>query len=177
MEKGKNFVFGVYDEEADLMTAVDKIRSKGVKIHEVYTPYPVHGLDNALGYSYSNLPIAGFLFGIVGTISGLSMMIGMLGVDWPMDIGGKPFIPLPAFIPITFELTVLFCALGMTGTFFVASNLNPWSTPNMFDPRTVDDKFVIAFDLASNKKESVQQLSTLLSETGASEVSTKSLEN
>ena len=176
MEKGKNFVIGVYDEEAVLMTAVENIRSKGVKIHEVYTPYPVHGLDNALGYNYSNLPIAGFLFGICGTITALTMMIWMLGFDWPMDIGGKPHIPLPAFIPITFELTVLFCALGMTGTFFVASNLNPWSTPKMFDPRSTDDKFVIAFDLASNRQDSAQLIS-ILSESGASEVSTKSLEN
>ena len=176
MEKGKNFVFGVYDDEAVMMNAVGQIRAKGVKIHEVYTPYPVHGLDNALGYNYSNLPIAGFLFGIVGTITALSMMIGMLGFDWPMDIGGKPHIPLPAFIPITFELTVLFCALGMTGTFFVASNLNPWSTPDMFDPRTTDDKFVIVFDTASSKQDSAA-LKSILSETGASEVNTKSLEN
>ena len=176
MEKGKKFVVGVYDDEAVLMTAVEKIRSKGVKIHEVYTPYPVHGLDNALGYKYSNLPIAGFLFGICGTITGLTMMIWMLGFDWPMDIGGKPHIPLPAFIPITFEITVLFCALGMTGTFFVASNLNPWTTPKMFDPRSVDDKFVMTLDVATNKQDSAQ-LKSILSETGASEVTTKSLEN
>ncbi len=176
MEKGKNFVVGVFDEETVMMSAVENIRSKGVKIHEVYTPYPVHGLDNALGYNYSNLPIAGFLFGICGTITALTMMIWMLGFDWPMDIGGKPHIPLPAFIPITFELTVLFCALGMTGTFFVASNLKPWSQPDMFDPRSVDDKFVITFDLASNKQDSAQ-LKSLLSESGASEVTTKSLAN
>ena len=173
MEKGKNLVFGVYDEEAVLLHAVDKIRGKGVKIHEVYTPYPVHGLDDALGYHYSNLPIAGFLFGVTGTITALTMMIYMLGFDWPMDIGGKPHIPLPAFIPITFELTVLFCALGMTGTFFVASNLNPWTQPKLLDPRSVDDKFVLALDLATNKQTSAQ-LSSILSESGASEVKIKS---
>jgi len=90
-----------------------------------------------------------------------------------MDIGGKPHIPLPAFIPITFELTVLFCALGMTGTFFVASNLNPWTQPTLLDPRSVDDKFVLALDLATNKQTSAQ-LSSILSETGASEVKIKS---
>lgn len=174
MEKGKNFVVGVYEEEAVLLKAVEDIRNKGVKIHEVYTPYPVHGLDDALGYNYSNLPIAGFLFGMTGTITALTMMISMLGFDWPMDIGGKPHIPLPAFIPITFELTVLFCALGMTGTFFVASNLNPWSTPKLLDPRSVDDKFVMALDLATNKQDAAQ-LSSILSEAGASEVSTKSV--
>ena len=175
MEKGKQFVVGVFDEEDVLMRAVDKIRGKGVKIHEVYTPYPVHGLDNAMGYHYSNLPIAGFLFGMTGTILALTMMIYTLGFDWPMDIGGKPHIPLPAFIPITFELTVLLCALGMTGTFFVASNLHPFSQPKMFDPRSVDNKFVMAIDIANNKL-TASQLSALLTETGVSEVSTKSME-
>jgi hypothetical protein len=175
MEKGKNFVVGVYEDEAVLIDAVGKIRNQGVKIKEVFTPYPVHGLDNALGYHYSNLPIAGFLFGMTGTIVALSMMIYMLGFDWPMDIGGKPNIALPDFIPVTFELTVLFCALGMTGTFFVASNLNPWSTPKMFDPRSTDDKFVLAVDLASNTL-SADQLASLLKESGAAEVSNKTME-
>lgn len=175
MEKGKNFVVGVYEDEAVLIDAVGKIRNQGVKIKEVFTPYPVHGLDNALGYHYSNLPIAGFLFGLTGTITALSMMIYMLGFDWPMDIGGKPNIALPDFIPVTFELTVLFCALGMTGTFFVASNLNPWSTPKMFDPRSTDDKFVLAVDLAANTL-SADQLASLLKESGAAEVSNKTME-
>jgi hypothetical protein len=175
MEKGKNFVVGVYEDEAVLIDAVGKIRNQGVKIKEVFTPYPVHGLDNALGYHYSNLPIAGFLFGLTGTITALSMMIYMLGFDWPMDIGGKPNIALPDFIPVTFELTVLFCALGMTGTFFVASNLNPWSTPKMFDPRSTDDKFVLAVDLAANTL-SAEQLASLLKESGAAEVSNKTME-
>ncbi|MCU0416852.1 MAG: DUF3341 domain-containing protein [Cytophagaceae bacterium] len=176
MEKGKNFVVGVYDEEDVLLEAVGKIRHQGVKINEVYTPYPVHGLDDALGYHYSNLPIAGFLFGLTGTILALTMMIYTLGFDWPMDIGGKPYIALPDFIPITFELTVLLCALGMTGTFFVASNLKPWAQPKMFDPRSVDDKFVLTVDLAKNASMDAIALSGIIKASGASEVSTKTME-
>lgn len=176
MEKGKNFVVGVYDEEDVLMDAVGKIRGQGVKINEVYTPYPVHGLDDALGYHYSNLPIAGFLFGMVGTILGLTLTIYTLGFDWPMDIGGKPNIALPDFIPITFELTVLLCALGMTGTFFVASDLKPWAQPKMFDPRSTDDKFVLTVDLAKNSALDASKLSDIIKASGASEVSTKTME-
>src|SRR6266704_4626863 len=113
MEKANNFLVGIYDDEDVLLDAVGKVKKSGVKIYECYTPFPVHGLDDAMGYNYSNLPIVGFLCGVTGTICALVMMIGMMGFDWPMDIGGRPFIPLPAFIPITFEVTVLFSAWGM----------------------------------------------------------------
>lgn len=175
MKKGNNYLVGVYDDEDVLIAAVGKVKSNGVKIEECYTPFPVHGLDYAMGYKYSNLPIAGFLFGVTGTITGLSMMIWMMGIDWPMNFGGKPYIPLPDFIPITFELTILFCALGMTGTFFVVSNLNPWSTPRMYDPRSTDNKFVMAINLDENPKD-VEAITQVLKESGASEVNAKKFE-
>lgn len=175
MEKGNNFLVGIYDDEDVLLEAVGKVKKSGVKIHECYTPFPVHGLDDAMGYHYSNLPIVGFLFGMTGTICALTMMIGMMGFDWPMDIGGRPYIPLPDFIPITFELTVLLCAFGMTISFFIASNLNPWSTPRMFDPRSVDHKFVMAIDLAANKQDAAS-ITSILKSSGATEVNKKSFE-
>lgn len=176
MEKGKNFIVGVYKDEDELITGVAKVRKAGVKIHEVYTPFPVHGLDAALGYKPSNLPIVAFLFGMTGTILALTMMIGMLGYDWPMDIGGKPYIALPDFIPITFEATVLLASLGMVGTFLVISNLKPWGyKPFMFDPRSTNDKFVMAIDLGKNKLD-VGDITQLLSESGAVEVNSKNLE-
>nr|HPI79853.1 DUF3341 domain-containing protein [Cyclobacteriaceae bacterium] len=103
MESNKNFVLGVYDDEDVLLQAITKVRDKGVKIHEVYSPFPVHGLDTALGYKRTRLPIAAFLFGLTGTSLALLMQIWMLGYDWPMIIGGKNFASLPPFIPVTFE--------------------------------------------------------------------------
>jgi hypothetical protein len=175
MEKANNFLVGIYDDEDVLLDAVGKVKKSGVKIYECYTPFPVHGLDDAMGYNYSNLPIVGFLCGVTGTICALVMMIGMMGFDWPMDIGGRPYIPLPDFIPITFELTVLLCAFGMTISFFIVSNLNPWSTPRMFDPRSVDHKFVMAIDLADNKQDAAS-ITTILKGSGATEVNKKSFE-
>ncbi len=175
MEKGKNFVLGVFDDEDVLVHGVHDIRKDGVKIKEVFTPFPVHGLDAALGYKPSNLPIAAFLFGMTGTCLGLTMMIGMMGYDWPMDIGGKPYVPLPDFIPITFEATVLFASLGMVGTFLAICGLGPWNNkPFMFDARSTDDKFVMVVDLDKNKMDQ-SQISNILRSHGASEVNFKSL--
>jgi Protein of unknown function (DUF3341) len=168
----EKFLVGIFDDEDVLLHAVEGIRSKGVKIHEVFTPFPVHGLDEALGYKRSRLPIAAFLFGMTGTIIALTMQIWMLGFDWPMIIGGKNFISLPPFIPVTFELTVLLSALGMVGTFMIVSDMKPYKWPRQFDLRSTDDKHVMAVDLAANKL-SKDEISSILKANGASEVNEK----
>ena len=151
------------------------MRESGVKIHEVFTPYPVHGLEDVLGYRRTRLPIAAFLFGLTGTILALTMMYYMMGFDWPMNIGGKDYTPLPAFIPVTFEMTVLLSAFGMVGTFFVISNLKPYGKPKIFDIRSTDDKHVMAIDLASNHLSS-DEITGILNGSGASEVNTKNFD-
>lgn len=172
MDSGKNFILGIYYDEDLLLQAVKAVRSNGVKIHEVYTPFPVHGLDDALGYKRSKLPVVAFIFGLLGTSLALLMQIWMLGYDWPMIIGGKDYIALPAFIPVTFELTVLLASLGMVGTFLVISNLKPWGQPRIFDLRSTDDRHVMAIDLDKNKL-SVEQISKVIENSGASEVKNK----
>jgi hypothetical protein len=172
MEANKDFVVGVFTDEDVLVQAVENIRDKGVKIHEVYTPFPVHGLDEALGYKRSRLPIAAFLFGLTGTSLALLMQIWMLGYDWPMIIGGKNFASLPPFIPVTFELTVLLSAFGMVGTFFIVSDMKPYKYPRQFDLRSTDDKHIMAIDLATNKL-SKDEIGRILKDNGASEVNEK----
>jgi len=150
MERDKNFILGIYDDEDVLKSAVSTVRESGIKIHEVYTPYPIHGLEDVLGYKRSRLPIAAFFFGLLGTSLALTMQIYMMGIDWPMIIGGKDHVPLPAFIPVTFELTVLLSAFGMVGVFIVTSKLKPWSQHRIFDIRSTDDQHVLAIDIANN---------------------------
>jgi len=169
---GEKFLVGIFDDEDILLHGVEGIREKGVKIHEVYTPFPVHGLDEVLGYKRSRLPIAAFLFGLTGTCLALTMQIWMLGFDWPMIIGGKNFVSLPPFIPVTFELTVLLSALGMVATFFIVSDMKPYKTPRTFDIRSTDDKHVMAIDLAANKL-SKDEIGQILKANGASEVNEK----
>lgn len=175
MDKNKNFVIGIFDDEDAVLKAVPGIRKSGVKIHEVYTPFPIHGLDEALGYKRTRLPIAAFMFGMTGTILALVMQIGMLGFDWPMIIGGKDFASLPPFIPVTFELTVLLSALGMVGTFMIVSDMKPYKKPRVFDIRSTDNMHVMAIDLADNTK-SKDELMSLLKSNGAIEVNEKSFE-
>ncbi|WP_215223184.1 DUF3341 domain-containing protein [Echinicola shivajiensis] len=176
MERDTNFILGIYEDEDVLKDAVTKVREGGVKIHEVFTPYPVHGLEDVLGYKRSKLPIAAFLFGMLGTCLALTMQILMMSVDWPMIIGGKDHAPLPDFIPVTFELTVLLASFGMVGVFMVSSNLKPWAQPRIFDLRSTDDKHVMAIDIANNANIEEAKIKELLQTSGASEVNNKSFE-
>jgi hypothetical protein len=175
MDVNKNFLVGVFEDEDVLLNAVKKVRTGGVKIHEVYSPFPVHGLDEALGYKRSRLPIAAFIFGLTGTSLALLMQIWMLGYDWPMIIGGKDHAALPPFIPVTFELTVLLSALGMVATFMIVSDMKPYGMPRQFDIRSTEDKHVMAVDLGVNSK-SKDEIARLLKEAGASEVNSKTFE-
>lgn len=174
MEKSR-FLVGIFNDEDILLNAVKSVRGAGVRIHECYTPYPVHGLGHALGYRRSRLPIAAFIFGLTGTCLALLMQYYMMGIDWPMIVGGKDFAPLPIFIPVTFELTVLISALGMVGIFMVVSDLRPYGKAKVFDLRATDDKMVMAIDLSRNKKMEIKKIEELLTSSGASEIHEKSL--
>ena len=172
MAESNQYIVGVYNDPDLLCSAAKKVQEGGVRIHEVYSPFPIHGIDDILGYKRSRLPIVAFLFGITGTLAALTMQIWMLGIDWPMIIGGKDYIALPSFIPITFELTVLLSALGMVGTFFVISDLKPYKKLNLFDERITQDKFIMAIEVAANKK-SVDEIRSLVRASGAEEVNEK----
>lgn len=168
MEKG-HYLVSIYNDEEVLLNAVKRVRGAGAKIYECYTPYPIHGLGHALGYKRSRLPVAAFMFGMLGTILALTMMYYMMGADWPMIIGGKNYTSLVTFFPITFELTVLISALGMVAVFMVVSDLRPYGKAKVFDLRATDDKMVMAIDLSKNKLD-LEKLKRLLQDSGASEV-------
>lgn len=176
MERDKNYILGIFDDEDILLNAVKEIRKTGIKIHEVFTPYPIHGLDEELGYRRSRLPIAAFLFGLLGTTLALTMQFYMMSFDWPMIIGGKNHAAFPDFIPVTFELTVLLSAFGMVGVFLISSNLKPWGLPRIFDLRSTDDKHVMAIDIASNGTLDYDTIKEALKKSGATEVNSKNFE-
>jgi len=168
----KKFKVGIYEDEDTVKEAVKSLRKEGVKIHDVYSPYAIHGMEDLLGYKLSRLPKAAFLFGLTGTTVALSFLIWTMGYDWPMIIGGKNFASLPPFVPVTFEITVLLAAFGMVFTFFIASNLKPWAKPRMYDIRITLDKFAIAVPVDHNTK-STSEIESLLNSSGASEVNDK----
>ena len=172
----KRFAVGIFEDEDVLLRAIDNMRAAGVKIYDVFSPFPIHGIDDALGIERSRLPIAAFFFGCCGLSFALWMQIYMLGYDWPMIIGGKPNIALPSFIPVSFELTVLFTAFGMMITFFTISGLYPKPTVNVLDARATDDKFVVAVELDDTNSQ-LSKLTTMFRENGASEVNHKEMTN
>ncbi len=175
MESNKEFILGVYNDDEILLEAVKKITGNKIRIHEVFSPYPLHGIDELLGYKRSRLPKVAFIFGVVGFLSAVLLQFWTMGVDWPMIIGGKNFTSIPPFVPIMFELTVLISALGMVGTFMVASDLKPYKKPRIFDPRITDDKLVIAIDVGENPLPK-KDISELVKKTGAEEINEKIFE-
>lgn len=164
----KKFVVACFDDEKVLFPAVKKVRLAGYKIHDVYTPFPMHGLDHALGLRETSLHTAGFIYGITGTSIALGGMSWIFTSDWPLNIDGKPHFPLPAFIPITFETTVLLSAVGMVLTFCYLCQLAPFVKKHHFHPRATDDLFVMAIECTS--KTNVEDLQNFLSNAGAVEV-------
>jgi hypothetical protein len=166
------YLVGVYSDDEVLLKAVGKVRGNGVKIQEVFTPFPVHGLDRALGYDYPRMGIAAFLFGATGLTCALLLTFWTMGIDWPMNIGGKNFFPFPTNVPILFEGTVLFASFGMAFTFFIMEDLGPTAKPVIFDLRSTDDKFVMAIDMSKNSK-AESEITKILKDSGAEEVNVK----
>ncbi len=171
----KEVLFGLYDDEEILLTAVQRAKDDHLDIMDVYSPFPVHGLDPIMGLKESRLHQAGFIYGSMGTLTAFLFMSWVFTRDWPVIFGGKPYWSVPAFIPITFELTVLFCAIGMVVTFYTICGLGPGVEAKTLDDRITDDKFCIAFDTVGQSSSEIDKLKSFFSSTGASEVKTKVL--
>lgn len=159
-----------YNDDDILMHAVKKLKAEKYHIEEVYTPFPVHGLDKAMGLPHTRLAITAFLYGCVGLAVAITMMDYIMIRDWPQDIGGKPSFSylenMPAFVPIMFELTVFFAAHLMVITFYLRSKMWPFKKAENPDVRTTDDLFLVEVEV----KEDENALTELLLDTGAVEV-------
>jgi hypothetical protein len=164
----KRYVVACFADEEVLFPAVKRVRNAGYKIQDIYTPFPVHGLDHALGMRETSLHTAGFIYGITGTTTAVTGMSWVFSHDWPMNIGGKPNFALPAFIPIIFELTVLFAAVGMVMTFCYLCQMAPFVKKHHFHPRATDDLFVMAIECT--ERTNVNDLKAFVQSAGAVEV-------
>lgn len=169
----KDFVLAIYDCEEKLLKSAEKARDKNIEIYDVYTPFPVHGLDDAMGIKRSFLPYVTFAAGAAGLLLAVSFQIWTSAIDWPINVGGKPFISWPAFVPISFELTVLFAAHTTVAAFLVYNKLFPGKTPVIMHPEQTCNKFVIAIE---KDKASFDDVSALCKEHGAIEVKMQNVE-
>ena len=169
--KASKIVRAFYNDDDILLSAVKTIRENSYHIEEVYTPFPVHGLDKVLGLEPTRIAIASFIYGCLGITVAVLMMNFTMIADWPQNIGGKPsfsFIDnMPTFIPIMFELTVFFGAHLMVITFYMRSRIWPFKEAENPDVRTTDDHFLIEVEVANHSEEALVKF---LNDTGASEV-------
>ncbi|MDB9755384.1 DUF3341 domain-containing protein [Winogradskyella sp.] len=169
MEASK-VIHAIYTDDDVLMLAVKKVKAEKHHIEEIYTPFPVHGLDKAMGLAPTRLAITAFLYGCIGITVATVMMNYIMIQDWPQDIGGKPSFSylenMPAFVPIMFELTVFFAAHLMVITFYLRSRMWPFKKAENPDPRTTDDHFLMEIAIHDNEA----SLAALLKETGAVEI-------
>lgn len=169
MEASK-VIHAIYTDDDVLMSAVKKVKAERYHIEEIYTPFPVHGLDKAMGLAPTRIAIAAFIYGLIGLTVATVMMNYIMIEDWPQNIGGKPSFSyienMPAFVPIMFELTVFFAAHLMVITFYLRSRMWPFKNAENPDPRTTDDHFLMEIAVDGN----VEALASLLKETGAVEI-------
>ncbi|GAA3556864.1 DUF3341 domain-containing protein [Snuella lapsa] len=169
MEASK-VIHAIYTDDDILMSAVKKVKAERYHIEEIYTPFPVHGLDKAMGLAPTRIAITAFIYGLIGLTVAIVMMNFIMIEDWPQNIGGKPSFSylenMPAFVPIMFELTVFFAAHLMVITFYLRSRMWPFKNAENPDPRTTDDHFLM--EIAVNDNEDALQ--GLLKETGAVEI-------
>lgn len=136
-----------------VLAAARAATGKGYSNVETYTPFPIHGMEDALGLKPSIVPWATFLGGLTGFFSAVFLQVWTSAIDWPLNVGGKPYISGPAFIPICFELTVLLGGLSTAGFMFLLNGL-PNFNPNPFDPRISDDRFALYIPFHGQKTSS-----------------------
>jgi len=144
---------GIFTEEHQLMSVAKDATDSGHPVHDCYTPYPVHGLDDALGWKRSWIPYASFCFGLFGLSLAFGLQVHSQYVDfvpfwrgWPIIVGGKPFLPWPAFIPVFFELTVLCTGHLTVLTYFIYRRMFPGAKVKVQIDGVTDDRFAIALD-------------------------------
>ena len=167
-------IYALYDDDEIMVDGAKTILSKNVRIKDVYSPFPIHGLEIVLGIKCTILAINAFLYGITALTLALLGMSYFMIQDWPMNIGGKPsfdlYQNLPAFIPITFEFTVLCAAHGMAITYLIRNWTLPGVKARNPHPRTTDDHFAIEIDLSENQGVSAEDIKTILQETKPVEI-------
>ena len=168
-----NTIYGIFDDEAALLSSVKEIRSNNIEIEEVFSPFPIHGLDKALGLEETRMGITAFIYGCLGLSLGALMIYYIMIVDWPQNIGGKPnwtfYHNMPSFVPVLFECTVLFSAHLMSITFLIRCGLFPGGTSDSPDKRTTDDKFLMVINVDGD----TSSVKEILTKTGATEINEK----
>lgn len=150
----KNYILGVFDDEASLVKAFEKVKEKGVKPVEVYSPYPIHEILKGMG-NKTRITHAAFFYGLFAVIGILGFLYYAAVISWPLNYGGKPFNSFPSFIIVTIVATILIITLLTLFTFSARAQIYPGKNAEIVHNRATDDKFVMVLDknsLGENEK-------------------------
>ncbi len=166
--RGRKGIAGIWLDEHKLVEAARKTRQAGYTKFEAISPFPLHGIDEAMGIPFSFIPWITFIFGLAGFSFGVWFTWWTSAVDWPVIIGGKPMWSIPAFVPVMFELTILFGALSSVGALIFVCGL-PKVDPPVIDPDLSSHKFAL-FVPEDDKGFNAANIEQLFREMGAVEV-------
>ncbi len=161
-----------FETPAELLHAAEAVREHGYTKWDCYSPFPVHGLDGAMGLRDTRLPWVVLLGGLTGCGTAILMQWWMNAVDYPLIISGKPLFSLPANIPVAFELTVLFSALAAFVSMFVFNGLPQFFHPTFRSERfrqVTNDRFFISIE-AADPRFDVEKTEALLRSVGGKHV-------
>ncbi len=142
----RRVLMGVFESEEDTLRATNTSRLRGFKIVDVFAPYAVHGLDKAMGLQPSRLPWVCFALGLFGAAVKVWFEFWTTASDWAINVGGKPWDSLPAFVPVTFEVMVLFAGVSTVIAFFIVARLMPGKKAVMPYPGVTDHRFVLVLE-------------------------------
>jgi hypothetical protein len=139
----KHFLVATFTDPDDLLRAVRLVRRETFRLYDVFAPFPVHGLDEAMGIKRTRLPRVTLVAGLSGLATALTLQFYANVLDWPLNVGGKPDNSTLAFVPISFELTVLFAGLVTVAAFFLRARLYPGKLERLAAPGVTNDVFAL----------------------------------
>ena len=167
------YLTAYYLDEEDLITGLGKIKARGIKIEDVLTPFPVHGLDKVLEFKRSRLTRVAFAGGAIGALIGFLFQAWVFTSAYAINFGGKPYFAVPSFIPVTFELTILIAAFSMVIAFFVYYKLGPGAKAMVHDERVTDDRFLLVINIQDAEDGKTEEIKNVLQEAGAQGITIK----
>lgn len=147
----KKYFTGVFSDEDSLVAAFGKLKEKGIRPDEVYTPYPIHEILEGMG-NKTRISHAAFVYGLLSTVGLIGFMYYVSVIDWPLDFGGKPFNAFPSFIVVNIVATILVITILTLLTFSVRAKIFPGKNPEIYHPQATDDKFVMLFSSKMEKE-------------------------
>ncbi|MGZ4840392.1 MAG: DUF3341 domain-containing protein [Candidatus Angelobacter sp.] len=165
----KSFLVATFSDAETLMKAVRTVTEEDFRIYDVYAPYPIHGLDHAMGIRRTRLPWVTFLVGCCALTLAITFQFYTTVLDWPLNVGGKPDNSTLAFIPICFELTVLLSGLATVAALFLRARLYPGKKELLLAEGVTNDTFALVLRRRETTFD-IHRAWKLLEESGADRV-------